>query len=112
MCAEGPASGLVRRLSREGLVREKLIGPLRCMNPYCTNMCELPLEGRPAAFCTAVCKSRYSRRRAELEREITRVEMAIASAAKKDRPELRRQRKALRFHLMRHPMIDTSLSAV
>ncbi|MCC2321271.1 hypothetical protein [Cellulomonas xiejunii] len=89
---------------------EDLYGPLRCMNPYCPTLCELPLDGRPGAFCSAVCKSRYSRRRAELARDLRDLEVAIGAAPKKDRPELRRRRKALRFHLMRHPVIDTTLS--
>jgi hypothetical protein len=80
------------------------------MNPYCLNLCELSLEGRPGAFCSAVCKSRYSRRRAELARDLRDIEAVIGAAAKKDRPELRRRRKALRFHLMRHPAIDTALT--
>lgn len=89
---------------------DDLYEALRCMNPYCLNLCELPLDGRPGAFCSAVCKSRYSRRRAELSRDLLDLEGLIGEATKKERPELRRRRKALRFHLMRHPAIDTALS--
>ena len=87
-----------------------LYEPLRCMNPYCPNLCELPLDGRPGAFCSAVCKSRYSRRRAELSRGLRDLEGVIGAAPKRERPDLRRRRKALRFHLLRHPEIDTALS--
>ena len=85
-----------------------LYDPQRCMNPYCRNLCDLPLDGRPGAFCSAVCKSRYSRRRAELIRELNGIDEAIGTAPKRDRPELRRRRKALRFHLLRHPVIETA----
>ena len=82
--------------------------PQRCMNPACGNLCELPLDGRPAAFCSSTCRTVFARRRTELLQARDRIDDLIASAAKRDRPALRRQRKAIRFSLMRHPAIPTS----
>ena len=83
----------------------RLYEPLRCMNPSCTNLCQLPLDGRPAAFCGATCRSTYYRRRMELLEALDEIDRSIPTTPKKQRPELRRRRKALRFHLLRHPKV-------
>jgi len=80
------------------------------MNPYCSHLCQLAVAGRPAVFCSVTCRSRYYRRREELIRALEQTDQAIAASSKKERPQLRRRRKALRFHLMRYPVITTSVT--
>jgi len=83
----------------------RLYEPLRCMNPTCTNLCQHPIDGRPAVFCGATCRSTYYRRRVDLLDALGEIDRSIATTPRKLRPELRRWRKALRFHFLRHPRV-------
>lgn len=86
---------------------QELQKPLRCMDPTCANLCELPATGRPGAFCSSACRYRFHRRRSSLLEQIEVTEEAILKASKWDRPLLQRRRAALRFHLFRYPEIPT-----
>jgi hypothetical protein len=86
---------------------EELRKPLRCMDPTCANLCEIPATGRPGAFCSSACRYRYHRRRTSLLGQIKLTEEALGKASKWDRPMLQRRRTALRFHLFRYPDIPT-----